>query len=114
MRKLLFFFLLTVPFLGACESFGVGNPQTEWTTTDGVGGEPPVSHIESTVDWDAVATAADVAAEAADVAAHEARHEERVASHESGGGHSASKPSTSSSTPSSKSSGSGSGRGGKH
>ncbi|HEY1692721.1 MAG TPA: hypothetical protein VGG39_11200 [Polyangiaceae bacterium] len=46
MRKLPCLVLLLVPFLGACASFGVGNPQTEWTTTEGVG-DPPVSNIEA-------------------------------------------------------------------
>jgi hypothetical protein len=38
--------LVLAPLLGACESFGVGNPQTEWTTTEGPG-DAPVSSLES-------------------------------------------------------------------
>ncbi|HEY6462444.1 MAG TPA: hypothetical protein VIY73_19885 [Polyangiaceae bacterium] len=45
MRKLLCLVLVVAPFLGACASFGMSNPQTEWTTTEGPG-DPPVTSLD--------------------------------------------------------------------
>jgi hypothetical protein len=51
MRKLLLFFLAAFavsPLLTGC--VGLPNPQTEWTTTEGVGDQPPVSNVQGSVD----------------------------------------------------------------
>jgi hypothetical protein len=51
MRKLRFFFLAAFavsPLLVGC--VGLPNPQTEWTTSEGVGDQPPVSHVQGSID----------------------------------------------------------------
>ncbi|HEY8091363.1 MAG TPA: hypothetical protein VIF09_26045 [Polyangiaceae bacterium] len=51
MRQLLFFFFAAFavsPLLTGC--VGLPNPQSEWTTTEGVGDQPPVSNIQGSID----------------------------------------------------------------
>jgi len=51
MRPHLFFFLAALavsPMLVGC--VGLPNPQNEWTTTEGVGEQPPVSQVQGSVD----------------------------------------------------------------
>jgi hypothetical protein len=52
MRQLLLFFFLAAfavsPMLVGC--VGLPNPQSEWTTTEGVGEQPPVSQVQGSLD----------------------------------------------------------------
>jgi hypothetical protein len=77
MRPLLFFVVAAFavsPMLVGC--VGLPNPQNEWTTTEGVGEQPPVSQVQSSIDLTPLEDLD------ADVPRHP--HEERAAPHAAG------------------------------